>query len=248
MAKKCKCPPAGAPEWVLTYGDMMSLLLTFFILLAALSELKKEEQFQAIVQEVKKSFGMKGGGGKTSSEDDPKLTLMKRLDALEVQQQKQRQISNSQDPGIEGREPAVTKVREGLKFVVGGRITFEPGSADLSDENRRQLSLVAQYMRGLNNKLEIRGHAASMELTEGTPYRDLWEMSYARAKAVMEYLTSKEVGIRADRVRLIAVADREPLVKRVYTAQRQEPNRRVEILVSESLVEDFTQLETSAGN
>jgi chemotaxis protein MotB len=248
MSKKCKCPPTGAPEWVLTYGDLMSLLLTFFILLAALSELKKDQQYQAIVEQVQKSFGMQGGGGKTSSKDDPKLTLMQRLEALEMQQNKEKHISNSQDPGIEGREPAVTKVREGLKFVVGGRITFEPGSADLSDENRRQLSLVAQYMRGLNNKLEIRGHAASMELTEGTPFKDLWGLSYARAKAVMDYLTSKEVGIRADRVRLIAVADREPLVKRVYTAQRQEPNRRAEIMVSESLVEDFTQLESNAGN
>ena len=67
MAKKCKCAPPGAPAWVMTYGDMMTLLLTFFIMLVALSEIKKEDQFRAIVKAVKKAFGMKGGGGEASA-------------------------------------------------------------------------------------------------------------------------------------------------------------------------------------
>jgi chemotaxis protein MotB len=242
MAKKCKCPPPGAPDWVMTYGDMMSLLLTFFILLAALSELKKEDEFQAIVEQVKKSFGMQGGGGRVAAPDDPKLTLMKRLESVQFLQQRHRQQSNADDPGIEGRQREVTKVREGMKFVVGGRITFEPGSAELTEYAKRQLDAVASQMRGLNNKLELRGHAAAMELVDNdqAKFRNLWDLSYARARSVMEYLTSPELGIRAERVRLIANADREPLEKRVYTADEQEPNRRVEVLVSESLVKDFT--------
>ena len=42
MAKKGRPPPPGVPEWVVTYGDLMSLLLCFFILLAAFSEIKQE--------------------------------------------------------------------------------------------------------------------------------------------------------------------------------------------------------------
>ncbi len=231
----------------MTYGDMMSLLLTFFILLAALSELKKEDEFKAIVKEVKQSFGMAGGGGRTASPDDPKLTMMERLKAMMIQMNRERQKSNADDPGIDGKETTVTVVREGKKFVIGGRITFEPGSADLSDSVKRQLVIVAQRMRGLNNKLELRGHASSMEETDGLRYADLWDLSYARAKAVKDFLTSRELGIRADRVRVIANADREPLVQRVYTTQQQEPNRRVEIVVSEALVEDFTRPEQSAS-
>jgi len=45
MAKRKPIQSPGIPEWVLTYGDLMSLLLCFFILLAAFSELKKEEDF-----------------------------------------------------------------------------------------------------------------------------------------------------------------------------------------------------------
>ena len=39
-------PPMGIPEWVVTFGDMMSLLLTFFIMLVSMSEMKQEEKFQ----------------------------------------------------------------------------------------------------------------------------------------------------------------------------------------------------------
>ena len=58
MGKKCKCPPEGAPEWVVTYGDMMSLLLTFFIMLVSLSELKKDGgTLRAMLDSINEAFG-----------------------------------------------------------------------------------------------------------------------------------------------------------------------------------------------
>ena len=47
----------GIPEWVVTFGDMMSLLLTFFIMLVSLSEMKEEEKYQALVESMKQQFG-----------------------------------------------------------------------------------------------------------------------------------------------------------------------------------------------
>ncbi len=47
----------GIPEWVVTFGDMMSLLLTFFIMLVSLSEIKEEERFQSMVEEIHQHFG-----------------------------------------------------------------------------------------------------------------------------------------------------------------------------------------------
>lgn len=247
-----KCPPVGAPEWVLTYGDMMSLLLVFFIMLVAMSEIKKEDEYKAIVQEVQKAFGMHGGGGKTPTDDDPALSLMQRLEALNLQQQREENEANTTDPGMEGREASVTQVREGVKFAVGGRITFEPGSADLSEEARRQLRAVVEKhrIRGTNNIIELRGHAAPMELAVGggtREFSDLWELSHARAATVMRFLTGTEIGLAADRFRVIAAADSEPLARRAYTVADQEANRRVEMLVSETLVQDLAKPERGRG-
>ncbi len=61
--KKQKKDSGGVPEWVVTYGDMMSLLLCFFILLAAFSELKREHEYQRVVTAVKEAFGYSGGVG-----------------------------------------------------------------------------------------------------------------------------------------------------------------------------------------
>ena len=245
MAKdKCNCPPEGAPDWVVTYGDMMTLLLCFFVILVSLSEIKKEDQYRAVVEAVQKAFGMKGGGGAMPTQENPEMSLIQRLDEVNLQRKKEPEQSNADDPGIEGREREVTRVREGQKFAVGGRITFEPGQSELTPLAKRSLRKVAVEFRGNNTKIELTGHAASREISVHSQYKDLWTLSFARAKAVMEYLVSEEVGIRPQRIRLVANADYEPIKKKVFGWAQLEPNRRVEIYVIESLVSDFNRAES----
>jgi len=250
--KKCKCPPAGAPEWMVTYGDMVTLLLCFFVLIVSFSEIKKEDEFQAVVEEIQKAFGMKGGGGKLPTDTDPELSLIERLESIQLHQQKIPTRSNADDPGQEGRETTVQTVRPGMLYVVGGRITFEPGSAELTVDAQNQIMTLLQSEAspmGYNNIIEVRGHAAPLELESvGSEFSDLWSLSHARAKAVMDFMTSSGVGMRAERFRLIANADREPLAQRAYTAAGQEPNRRVEITVSDNLVKDFQEPESIGRN
>ena len=155
MGKKCKCPPPGAPEWVLTYGDLMSLLLTFFILLVAMSEIKKEEKFQMVVTQVIESFGTFGGGAQIPSQTDPQLSMLERLENLMLRKSPERNESNTKEQGVDGRDPMVTKVREGMLFAEGGRVTFEPGSAQLSHTAKDQLRQVADLIRGYKNKDRI---------------------------------------------------------------------------------------------
>ena len=56
--------PAGAPDWVLTYGDMMSLLLCFFILLAAMANFDKQDKMMmATIESIREAFGAPGQYG-----------------------------------------------------------------------------------------------------------------------------------------------------------------------------------------
>jgi chemotaxis protein MotB len=251
MAAKCKCPPEGAPAWVMTFGDMMSLLLTFFILLVSLSELKKEDQWKAMVEEVKKSFGMKGGGGRLPTDNDPALTLVKILETVQNQQRREENTANTDDPGMTGRDQRVTNIRPDEYIPVGGMVTFQPGSADLSGRAEADLrNLIEQEdiaILGTNYIVELRGHAATAEADELGDGSDLWDLSYQRAKAVMGYLVSDAVGLREDQIRLVGNADREPLQKQAYTPASRQINRRVEIMVSENVIKDYavTQKQTS---
>ena len=254
MAGKCKCPPEGAPEWMTTYGDMMTLLLCFFVLIVSFSEIKKEDEFQAVVREIKQAFGMEGGGGKIPVTDDPTLSLIERLDMKRLSQQKIENKANTREPGQKGKEAKVTKIREGMLVGAGGRITFEPGSATLSAGVKEELtSLVeAAKIRGTENVLELRGHADALEVPEGGGplFDDAWDLSSARAKSVFEYMVRPRpegLGLAADRFRLSANGSREPLNRRAYTIDEAAGNRRVEVLVSETLVEQLQAPETVAG-
>ncbi|GLP96812.1 flagellar motor protein MotB [Paraferrimonas sedimenticola] len=57
MAKKCKCPPPGAPAWMATFADLMSLLMCFFVLLLAFSEMDVLK-FKQIAGSMKYAFGV----------------------------------------------------------------------------------------------------------------------------------------------------------------------------------------------
>jgi len=232
---KCKCPPVGAPEWVLTYGDMMSLLLTFFILLAALSELKKEEQYTKIVHEIQATFGMPIGKGLSpfpmidsrNSQNRPKTTSSDRQSQ-----------ESADDPGMKGHDEKVRTIRPGMIFPDGVTLTFEPGSSKLGPGAQEALHEVAKRFGGLTNMIELRGHASPMEQAVLPTGKDLWQLSFDRAKVVMEFLTSVEVGMPAARFRITALGDRDPLARRVYTPADQEINRRVEVLMSEDIIDD----------
>ncbi|MEM0914150.1 MAG: flagellar motor protein MotB [Planctomycetota bacterium] len=244
--KKCNCPPPGAPDWMVTYGDMVTLLLCFFVLIVAFSEIKKEDEFNAVVEEIKRSFGMKGGGGKLPTPEDPELSLIERLETVQFQKKKEPNRSTTEEPGVEGREPRVTQVREGMKFIVGTRVIFEPGSAEITPIARRALDEIAEQVRGTNNVLEIRGHAASAEIDQAGRYRDLDRLSYARASAARDYLI-EQGKVRSDRFRLVAVGDREPAAYGVYNDAGQQPNRRVEVVQSETIIQQTRQPQAYAG-
>ena len=253
MAKKQKKKEEGAPAWVQTYGDLMSLLLVFFVLIVSFSKIKKEDmqEIRAEIKEIKKSFGVHGGGGRLPTDTDPKLSFMNLKETVQEEKQEKPKESNTDEPGMQGKESEVTKVREGMQYAIGGRILFEPGSATLTSRGKQRLrTMLAKHeIRGTNNIIELHGHTASLELNKTDPdYRSLWALSYARAQAVYEYLTSDEIGLKRNRFRLVANADREPLRQRAYNTAQQSPNRRVAIIFSEALVEDYTQPESRGGS
>jgi len=78
--KKPKTEEPGVPEWVVTFGDMMSLLLCFFILLQMFSELKQDHEYQRVITAIKEAFGYAGGIG-VMPIDDPPARSVKGLSA-----------------------------------------------------------------------------------------------------------------------------------------------------------------------
>ncbi len=244
MKKKCKCPD-GVPEWVVTFGDMMSLLLTFFILLAAFSELKKEDEYQEVVKSIQEAFGYKGGAGMVPTNDAPTKSIIQKIQAIALYKEKVKEVSKAQDPGTTGKDTTVQTIREGLLFTVGGYIAFERGSDELTEEGKAAIAKVARSVRGHNNKIEVRGHASHDDRAHVKDQAGLWRLSNARALRVMRELTSDVNGLRPQRIRVVAASVHEPLKSYAYDDSRMAVNRRAEILVHETLVQDFEDKQPS---
>ena len=128
---------AGAPEWVVTYGDMMSLLLCFFVALVAMSSPSKEdEKFQDVMNSIREAFGYVGGMGTVPSLNAPRVSLIQQLETIVIPN-KPKNRGDSDHTGLDGRHTRIAKVREGLEITVGGQVTFDRFSAQLKPVSER---------------------------------------------------------------------------------------------------------------
>ncbi|MEM9063920.1 MAG: flagellar motor protein MotB [Planctomycetota bacterium] len=229
MAKKKKEEGGDIPEWVVTYGDLMSLLLCFFILLAAFSELKKPDANKEIMDAVKEAFGVAGGVGRIEMPSSPRQTMpnpvMTENRNLSDSFSKAKQSQETES----GRESMVSEIQDGPRFVLGGKLLFEPGSYELSKPNQqRLLEHVAPRFEGKTDLVIIRGHAwGEADLRSGMTLRDL---AFERARAVQRFLV-EEAGVAQPLLRVETVGSAEP--KTVDPEKSDAENRRVEIMLTE---------------
>ncbi len=238
MPKRKKAAASkGAPEWMVTYGDMMSLLLCFFVILVSMSEVKKDEKFQEVMDSIRAAFGYDGSLGSVPVPNTIKNSLVEQLREIVLPDLRDRE-GDSDIEGIDGRVFRVTNVREGISVEVGGRISFDRFSAELKPGAVDLLQRLAARIMGHNTVIHVRGHATREPLPAGHAYQDPMELSLARAQAVAAALMSE--GIRSERIRIVGAGSHEPLVAQAYTEDRQAANRRTEVVVTEAIVEDYS--------
>jgi chemotaxis protein MotB len=225
----------GVPEWVVTFGDMMSLLLTFFIMLVSMSEVKQHEKYQAMVDSMRRRFGhdaaivsLVPGSAKPRNSVFAKLATMGRASRFNIMK------GGDKVQAPVGDYPRVQIIRPGDKTAVGAVIHFAPGSSDLSAEGRDVLDQAVLQLEGKPQIIEVRGHTSRRPASASQ--EDNWQMAYRRSENVMRYLVDAK-GIDARRIRLAVAGANEPLHQ---GAERQqlERNDRVEVFLLDEIVED----------
>ncbi len=226
-------PAPGVPEWVVTYGDMMSLLLTFFIMLVSMSELKDEGKMRAAMDGIREAFGneqaMMGAPGR-SMQTTSVLSKLSSMGNLSLGGKAEFALKTV---GAAGKYHPVQKIREGTVVTLGGPAMFKPFSAELTKALRENLDMIADVLRKRSRRIEVRGHAAPIALPKDSKFRDTFDLSFARADAVAKYLISKEV--RPERILVSAAGDNEPrTLKR--GAEHQAANRRVDVYLIDSYI------------
>jgi outer membrane protein OmpA-like peptidoglycan-associated protein len=187
-----------APAWIVSFADMVILLMSFFVLLLCQGSQKTtaDEDLLKILASVKLQFGYKP---KPNSTDPIDLAVMQCLS--------QRQNIGFRHSGLGWRSPAVKgkaeKERDNWvksQSPIGKPFYFDRGSAEVTDAGDDNLQLIAEIVRTHYRMIIIQGHCSTEEAKDG----DGDDLTYRRAKAVKDIL--KKYGVAEKRLAIVALS------------------------------------------
>ncbi len=230
-------PEPGIPEWVVTFGDMMSLLLTFFIMLVSMSEMKQDEQFQAVAEALREQVGhdlsaitLVPGSFRPRNSTNEWNASMGRA------KKKDMHNGGQENKAVTGENEKVQVIRPGEDSSIGGQIFFDEHETKLTEANKRALIQIIEQIAGKPQKIEIRGHTSHRPVDPDSGFRDLWDLAQARARSTMDFMV--EQSISPSRIRLGNASDQEPLYNGI-DQERLKRNSRVQILMWDEKVKDL---------
>jgi len=227
----------GIPEWVVTFGDMMSLLLTFFIMLVSLSEIKEEETYQALVDSMQQQFGyQKTLDALTPGDAKPRSAEFSVLSTTGRAKKKDTAKGGVPEKAPVGEEQHVRIVRPGQMTAVGSVVFFEVGSDQLTDQGRRVLVQTAQQLRGKPQRIEVRGHVSAEYAARTGGTDEAMLLGIRRAAVVKRFLVDTE-GLTADRFRVSSAEATEP-ISHDSPIGKFGSDSRVEVFLLDETIED----------
>ncbi len=229
---------AGIPEWVVTFGDLMSLLLTFFIMLVSMSEIKQQEKFQAMMESMRRQFGHDRSAASLAPGDLlPRNSRMESIASMGRAKRANTMRGGNKVKAPVGDELLVRTIRSGDRVTVGSVIHFDLFDSRLTDEAKRRLQTAATQIGGKPQKIEIRGHTLRRPPPAGSKYSDNWRLSFDRCEQTRNFLVD-ELGINPRRIRLNQAGDNEPVYLGIDPEEIKK-NARVEVMIINERVKDL---------
>jgi chemotaxis protein MotB len=232
MPMPAEDPPPGVPDWVLSFGDMMSLLLCFFILLFAFSEPKQDEKMKAAMESILEQFGneqaLQAFLAKSKSADSGKASKKGK-----PMPEGARQKMMGTGAGIRGLKPRVESIADGRRTTVGGPVLFRAGTDSLTPDGEEAVLVIGEQLKGKRQMIEVRSFVSPGVADPVAAER----MAFARALQVKRTLVSKG-GIDQMLIRISIAAPAE-LQKLARSSSGEEIAERVEVTCLSSTAEDY---------
>ncbi len=223
MARRKKEECKSIPGWLVSFSDLMSLLLTFFILLYAMStvDVTKAMKFLSYFQGENPKFAP----DRTSIM--PPIVPFSTDVVLKIKKRIKRLIPISSYQIVATKEYALIRLFDDL--------FFEEGSYDLTPKAKEALKEIATTLKEIQENLKkekvtikIAGHTAKESLKQKAQIKDVWELSIKRATKVAEYLIAQ--GVDPSLLSVSGYGDTRPLYKWKHP-MLQRRNSRVEIYI-----------------
>jgi len=230
MAKKMseKEIREGAPGWIVTYGDMMTLLLTFFVLIVSFSSIQ-DVKFQKAIGSLRSALGVvKGASGAQNN-----LKFFRRTEIMENRRELVDQVLKMKTKLAQNgllNQVKVTLTEKGAHIVIADPMLFDLGSDKLKSDVIPALDMVADLIKSTENtEVIVEGHTDNWPINNER-FPSNWELSAARALSVVKYLAFNKQ-IEPERFAAIGYGEYRP-VKPNDSSENRSRNRRVEIFIN----------------
>ncbi|MCF7928023.1 MAG: flagellar motor protein MotB [Spirochaetales bacterium] len=234
--KKEKKREEGVAEWLQIYGDMVTLLLTFFVLMFTTATIDGYKL--RIILSAFQGIGIMSGGntlqeGKlvelgNTVESLPSMDTGRALDEA-----KRKAVSLFQ-PEVESEKVRITVDERGLVISLASDALFRPASAELDFNTARPMlrkvstMLTSEQITEGDYRFRIEGHTDAMPTDPGGEWYSNWELSTARANNVLHALV--DYGVNESNFEVVGYADTRPLMSN-ETEEGRAYNRRVDIVI-----------------
>lgn len=215
---------AGSPLWMTTYSDMVTLLLTFFVLLFSMSNVDVQK-FQAILSAFRGSLGVLDGGMSLSGDIGLQSASELAIEQLYHLEQELKEFIVEQ--GFEGSVQLQMEER-GLIIRFADQIFFDLGKADLKPEAVNILNQLGPMLNKLPNPIRIEGHTDNLPINT-IQFPSNWELSTYRATSVIRYLI-EHLDLDPDKLSAAGYGEYRPVVDNTNDKNRAL-NRRVDIII-----------------
>lgn len=223
--KRKKFHHDNTDRWLLTYADLITLLLAFFIVMYSMSRLDAKK-FGAVTQELQAV--LKGGHNailKFKDKQSSKGQGVLKLGKLKILQQ----LIDEKFEQIDKQKNIRTEITErGLVVHIMETTLFNEGSERLRNAALDVLDLIYEEIKNTQNHIRIEGHTDDRPI-KNVNFTSNWELSVARATSVVQYFVESH-NFPADRISALGYGEFRPMVPNTSIENRAQ-NRRVDVVI-----------------
>jgi chemotaxis protein MotB len=228
-AKEKECP-AGAPAWMVTYSDLVTLLLTFFVLLLSMANMDPV-RFTEASSSLKDAFGIHKEPAHVEFAipvlPSPPITQYSPIleqSTEKVYEKVKSQIDSlrlSNEVGVEKKDD------QSIVLRINDSILFDRGQAKIAPQAYSLLRTIADIIRPLPMDLRIEGHTDDIAVS-GSQFGN-WDLSVGRSVSVLRFLTQSDL-LPLDRMAAVGYGKDRPVVANNDEESRAK-NRRVDFVL-----------------
>ncbi|OCA92224.1 flagellar motor protein MotS [Pseudobacillus wudalianchiensis] len=220
----------GAPKWMVTFSDLVTLVLVFFILLFSMSQIDMIK-FKSIAQSFNEQAIFQTNDSIVPGEYPSEEMNKKEADLNEQSLDKlAREVKKYlKENGLEDTAAAIRN-EQGVVLVLQEQVVFGTGDAVILQEAYPFLEKTGKLLKNIPNLVKVEGHTDNRPI-KNSIYPSNWELSSARASSVIRFFIDNN-GLDSERFIAVGYGDTRPLVPNTNEENMQK-NRRVQIVISD---------------